>query len=222
MSFDEIRTALLAEGGWSELIGVIVLVGIYAIGAIAKVVSNRSEESKEDAQSKQRAVELAKKYAQDRHAQRTAPKRHPDTLSEWDRKQELKRRRQELQAVKQPSEPVSVPVFRESEMPFQQPKMVSPTPELMPSAESPKPAIFHQFMEAIQQRQQAARQTQPIPKPKPVTAGKPAKALKQRTVAETAPAVRPLDQYLRNVGDLRAAIILKEILDKPIAMREDW
>lgn len=222
MPLDEIRTALLAEGGWSELIGVIVLVGIYAIGAIAKMVSSRSEESKEDAQSKQRAVQLAKKYAQDRQTQRTAPKRHPDTLSEWDRKQELKRRRQEPQAVKRPSEPVSVPVFRESEMPFQQPKMVRLTPELTPTAESSKPAIFHQFMEALQQRQQTVRQTQPIPKPKPVTAGKLPKTIKKRTAAETAPAVRPRDQYLWNPADLRSAIIFKEILDKPIALREDW
>jgi hypothetical protein len=221
MSFDEIRTALLAEGGWSELIGVIVLVGIYAAGAIAKMVSNRSDESKEDAQSKQRAVELAKKYAQERRSQRAAP-RHPDKMTEWDRMQELKRRRQDRQPEK-PSELVSVPVFREREMPFQQPKMVSPTPELMPSAESPKTAIFHQFMEAIQQRQPAAQQPQSIPKPNIVKpAVKSSKPIKRRTVAETPLAVRPLDQYLRNVGDLRAAIVLKEILDKPIAMREDW
>jgi hypothetical protein len=222
MSFDEIPTALLAEGGWSELIGVIVLVGIYAAGAIAKMVSKRSDESKEDAQSKQRAVQLAKKYAQERQSQRAAP-RHPDTMTEWDRMQELKRRRQGRQPEKQPSEPVSAPAFREREMPFQQPKMVSPTPELMQSAESPKPAIFHQFMEAIQQRQQAAQSPQSIPKPKTVKpVAKLAKVTKKRPAAETAPMIRPLDQYLRNAGDLRAAIVLKEILDKPLAMREDW
>ncbi len=216
MSWMNSSLAMLAEGGWSDLIGIIVLVGIYAVGALVKAVSNRSAESKEDAESKNRAVELAKKYAQKRQSA-------TDKQSEWDRMQEIKRHRQAQlrEHGKQTAGPVSVPIYREEEKSVSQHIPVSSTPEFIPPAKQQKVQIFQQYMETLQQQKKAV---QP-PRPKAQTVKAAAKAVKQLRkppITAEPPTVRPLDQYLRNVGDLRAAIILKEILDKPVGLRENW
>lgn len=218
MSWMNSSLAMLAEGGWSDLIGIIVLVGIYAVGALVKAVSNRANESKEDAESKNRAVELAKKYAQKRQSA-------ADKQSEWDRMQEIKRRRQAQlrEHGKQTAGPVSVPIYREEEKSVSQHIPVSSTPEYVPPAKQQKVQIFQRYMETLQQQKKAAQPPRSLPKTQTVkAAAKPAKHLKKPPITAIQPTVRPLDQYLRNNSDLRAAIILKEILDKPVGLRENW
>ena len=65
---------LLAKGGWTELIGFIVVVGIYALGAAAKIWANRSKTNDEENAETSPAIELAKKYTKQRQLkQQTRP-----------------------------------------------------------------------------------------------------------------------------------------------------
>lgn len=214
---------LLAKGDWSDLLGVIVLVAVYAVGALVKMVSNRSSSTTDEAVSKSKVLELAKKYTRERRSQserqRIAPARRASDLTEWDRQQELKRRqlaRLNEQEQKHATGPVSVPIIQKIEHAPPPPIQAISTPEYIPAATPQKTQIYQRFMEAAQQRQSTPK-PQRSKMPKPVRyAEKPAAA------AEVAKTVRTLDSLLKNPTDLRAAIILKEILDKPIGLREDW
>ena len=211
---------LLAKGDWSDLLGVIVLFAVYAVGALVKMFSNRSSSTADEAISKSKALELAKKYTRERRShseiQRTAPVRRASDLTEWDRQQELKRRRQARlyeQEKKHTSGPVSVPIIQTIE---HAPPPPVPTPEYVPAATPQKTQIYQRFMEASQQRQST-------PKPQRSKLPKPVRYAKKPAAAtEVVKTVRTLDHLLKNPTDLRAAIILKEILDEPISLREDW
>ena len=202
---------LLAKGNWMQLIGIIVVFGFYAIGALAKILANRSKT--DDGQEKSeisQAVELAKKYAEQkkRQAQSVLAKRR-ELTSEWDRQQEIKRQRlaqhrgeEEMPQQPQPEPPPMPQVGRQ----IPQYREVSPLNRVMQAAQQKK-EIRRQPVSPVQQTYKKAV--------KPVKSHKTPVAKMKKTP-------RPLDVFFRHPNQLRSAIILKEILDKPISMQETF
>ena len=220
---------MLAEG-WSELIGVLVLFGFYAIGAIAKWAANRAEGEPDE--EKSRAVELAKKYAQQRKAQQTHKARSDtgrrpqyDKQSQWDQLQAMKRRRlaQLREQADRLQETVKKPVAARPR-PKPQPKQVRPHPEYARDAESRKlrpvrpPNPFGPQPTRMPAPEQPSVKTAPNKTPKPLVREKIPVHVEITKTRQP----HPLDAYLKDPGQLRSAIVLKEILDKPVALREEW
>ncbi|MBL7214276.1 MAG: hypothetical protein ISS71_01220 [Phycisphaerae bacterium] len=222
---------LLADGDWSRLIGIIVIFGFYAIGAVAKMWAKHSSGGEDEDGTKEtsQAVELAKKYAKQKQTQRSQPKptRNNEFMSEWDRRQEIKRQRlAQLHEQGKPVEPVKIPA-----VPQQRQKPQPAPKQAVQNSEYINVPDFQKAW-ALNLPKQPGRQKKPIiqpPKlsPTPQTfraAAKPAKSRshKKPAVAETPPPTRPLDIFLKDSDALGSAILLKEILDKPIALREEW
>lgn len=234
--FNDIPFRLLADG-WEELIGIIVIFGLYAAGALTKMFSKRKG-SQEEGKSKEPSylVELAKKHAtQQQQEQARMKQARRDSaqaygpLSEWDRLQEMKRQRlaQLHEQTKPPSKPVQTPAVG-----YQRPKP-APKPEVN------RPQTMQEYLQEAwtaitnPQPQPIPRQVlqkptkrNSIPMPQPVKAAakhaKPSKRLMPATTIKAISPSRPLDMYLKNPYELRSAIVLKEILDKPVALREEW
>ena len=210
---------LLAEGDWSRLIGVIVVVGFWIISAAAKMWSKNASGEDDEAERTSRAVELAKKYAKQKQSQ-AKPARNSEFMSEWDRRQEMKRlqrmaqlRKREIQPPK-PVKPAVVPPIPKQPKPIPTVK----SPEFKPVSQL---ARIRQYARQVKTQQQPPRpvsvpQTYKTPrKKKPVTHKKSAAAATIKTSSH------PLHVLLKHPDQLRSAIVLKEILDKPIALRTD-
>lgn len=224
--FDNASFVLLADG-WGELIGILALFAFYVIGAVIKKFSGSGEEPESETSY---AVELAKKRAKERQAAaqqaRLERARHQSSQtsvpqSEWDSVQEAKRKKLEQlrQRAKQPpaaARPVPKPVMqhpkfinmqqktqeflsRQAEkmqsamMPPQQPKKQHRPPEVYTAAPEPPKRILNKIKQG---------------KPEPV---------KMQAIPSG-----PLNMLLREPNELRKAIMLKEILDKPVALRKGW
>ena len=212
---------LLAKGGWTELIGVIVVFGFYVVGAVVKMLANRSKTDDKEGSGTSKAVELAKKYVKQRQTQqqtRQREVRNNEFTSDWDRRQELKHQR--------------LPQHRGlGEMQPQQPEPVKMVPVPKQQQQSPRPKVTRQIpqyreVSALNRAMQAAKQKkvinkQPLP-PVRQTYQKSRRVVKTKEipVAKIIKTPKPLDVLLKHPSQLRAAIILKEILDKPIALRE--
>lgn len=211
---------LLAESDWSRLIGVIVIVGFWIISGVAKMwTKNASGGDDETSQ----AVELAKKYAAQKRAQQPQRRsvRNNEFTSDWDRRQELKRQRmaQLHERGIQPPKPVKMPVVTPiPESP--RPKPAVTVPEFKPVPQSDRTNLFNR-------QQQQNIKTQP---PRPVSVPRTSKAAgkkravirKKTTTAVTTAPSRSLHVLLKDTNELRSAVLLKEILDKPIALREEY
>lgn len=227
----DIPFGVLADG-WEELFGLLVLFGVYVVGAIIKFFNKRAAGGEETGNTESSyLVELAKKRTQQRQARQSRLEQRrgqqQGSLSEWDRAQAMKRQRaaQLRDRVKKPPKQPALPPAA-----YQQPK---PAPE--PPVQRTKPPAIPTYQEvwaALQGKQPQRRQPQPHrvsrpgqkPVPQPVkAAAKPAKPSKRLpAVAAPVATARPLERILDNPNELRSAIILKEILDKPVALREGF
>jgi len=225
---------VLAEG-WSELIGVLVIFGLYAAGAIAKMFSNRKRDSETDKSSESSyVVELAKKRTRQRqeqariqHAQAAqASVRKPRPVSEWDRTQEAKRRRREQlrQQTKQqkPAQPArTYQQQKPAPKPVRRPQPARTMTDYMQEAWT---AITSGQMQAQAPRTVETRQPKRQPVPQRVQNTAKVAKLSKRLTTEVPAATqsRLLENVLKSPQDLRTAIVLKEILDKPVALRANW
>jgi len=213
---------LLAKGGWMDFIWVVVILGFYLINIISKMSSKQNDGDAGETETS-KAIELAKKYVRQRQAQQEKLQtsrrsvRNNEFTSDWDREQELKRqqlaRHRDLEERKvQHSEPIKIaPVAK----PPQPPRMVPPqipkyreVPDFIQPKQRPaiRKRVAKKQPEQIRQTYRTTPQHRTAkPKETPV--------MKIKTS-------RPLEILLKHPNQLRSAIILKEILDKPIAMRE--
>jgi hypothetical protein len=226
--FNDVPFRLLADG-WEELIGIIVIFGLYVAGALTKMFSKRKGSEEGESKEPSYVVELAKKRARQRQEQARMKQARRDSaqaygqVSEWDRLQEMKRQRMARSRgqTTQPPKPVQTQAPA-----YEPPKPAAPKPVRQPQT------VQEYLQEAWTvitgpQPQPISRQVpQSKPMPQPVKpAAKRAKSSKRLMPATTTKAVassRPLDMYLKNPYELRSAIVLKEILDKPVALREEW
>ena len=203
-----------------RLIGIFVIFGFYAIGAIAKMLANRSKTDDGEKSETSAAIELAKKYARQRQLKqqaRPASTKRNEFVSDWDRLQEMKRQRlaQHRGLEKMPrQQPQTEPVAM---VPVQ--KQPPPMPPV--SQQVPKYQELNRVMQAAQQKKVIRRQSTSSVKQTYKKVAKPVKSQKM-PVDKMTKTPRALDVLLRHPNQLRSAIILKEILDKPIAMRETF
>jgi hypothetical protein len=230
----DIPFSMLAAG-WGELLWVVFIFGIYAVGAISKLFTNRKGAGDQESTPQTAyVVELAKKRARQRQEQARLQQvkqasqtslRKPKPLSEWDRVQEAKRLKRE-QLRQKPQQPFKsaqsfVPANQQAGMEPRSTRRSQPAQTLTGIMQEAWTAITSQQMPSkpIQQTRPAR---QPIPQSvrRSKKISKPAK-LSTPAEPEMFPQ-RPLESFLKSPQDLRAAIVLKEILDKPVALRENW
>ena len=230
------QSGLLAEGGWGQLIGVIVVVGFYIFSAIVKSIGNRGDSDEEKEKARQAAQRLRRQIAQGKNAAqieeanrrrierklpyaRSAPNR--ENMSEWDRQQEEKRRQlsQSRQTQMQPKPPAPEPARMRME-----PPPVPAIPVAQPIEEDTEELKRQAYYAKAQQLQQARRRSQL--QAQQAAAEKTARTVKQRKKSrpkqqvETKSSSYLIYDLVKDSNRMRSAILLKEILDKPIAMRQ--
>lgn len=249
-------TSLLADNGWGELVGTLVLVGFYVVAAIVKAISSRTAKAKQEAveseteapaPSKPRYKPLAEKGRPTQATQtktlpyaRTALQssqtkssakpvlRPTGRLSEWDRQQELKRRRlEQIDALRRQQLAQSQQMHSKQSPPISPPAPARPAPAITPSA----------FQKSAQQALKQAKTGQPVqgkasvinPAVSQVRQAKATPKVVAQTVKaplRSAPTTIPvsasadhLHVLLRKPSSIRTAMILKEILDSPLGLR---
>jgi FtsZ-interacting cell division protein ZipA len=185
-----------------ELLGPLLIFGIYAIAAIAKKwASSKQTDSEEKPTSElQRAVREKYKEIHARQTGKTpvAPKFQPQ------RKPESTRPVPTQQRFERPA-----PVRQVAKKPVVYPVQVQKQPRYVRQQTRPQ---RHRRPKPVETK---AQTPQPVhrPKPKKQPAAKP---LKQKYTENI------LTTMIRRPESLRSAIILKEILDKPIALRDTY
>jgi hypothetical protein len=154
---------------------------------------------------------------------------------------EKRRARAEVRRAAQESRNRAQPVPAPSPYRATTPSVVVPAPTPSPAAEIEAPKTFRELFEMLQEQATAPAPMQkgearpPAPPPLPV-AGETFQSEEDRIfygpgkAKKIAPTVRVervrgktssnLNRILKNRGTLREALILKEILDAPVAMRE--
>ncbi len=229
---------LLADGGLEELVPLLIFVGISVVGAIIRASKGSDAEEKQN-ESTQKLIEMAKRYKAMKETGRepdvpketlpyartaTEADRKPATLSEWDRRQ-----REKKQQVQQRQTRLDRPRY----VPEKQKTPVANPPEEIPVAfavPQAKPVRRPKMRPQIPQKGRPKRATQqtikkPVAIPTAYPVAKSAKAGKRhepvkRKTETTMPAGTSLKSLLKKPKSLRTAILLKEILDKPIALRD--
>jgi len=186
---------LLADGGdFFELLGPLLLFGIYAIGALAKKWVNSRQSNSEEKPPTELQKAVRKRYQQiyERQVGKEPPKRIEPVRTAH---------------TVRPAEP-PVPIR-------QLPRRAYPTPQVRAERQR----------RPVQQKKHLRRNTRQKPvsvkaqapksaqKPQTVKSSK-AKTIKQRSTDHS------LLSMIRQPQNLRTAIILKEILDKPLALRD--
>jgi len=203
MSLSEgfINHGILAENNWIELLGPVIIFGIYAIGAIAKKAadSRRSDSEEKPPTDLQKAV---RRRYQEIYAKQTG-------------------QQQPTQPARR-AEPVKTTPEIRPIQPQQPPKFVS----------QPQPRVKQRSYDVPQIRTerrpqpvQPQRQVRKTPQPKPVSA--PVLHAAKKTAihplkkpAEPCSMEHSLASMIRKPKNLQTAILLKEILDKPLALRD--
>lgn len=207
--FESLQFGLLAEG-WVELIGPILIFGIYIIGSIAKNVAQRNQESSGEEGGSELKKAVRKRYEQIRrkqvgeespHLKRT-PKAVPTARTIRPENKRTSQWEQQQQAIRQRN-------ARLQEQRIAAERRVIQTQKTVVGYERPKPS----------------RTIRQVVAPKPVHKQKKTAVPKQ--VSEKAsqpPKCRhtggALGDMMCRPENLRSAIILKEILDKPLALRD--
>ncbi len=217
---------LLAKSGWGDLFFVLLFIGISVVSAITKSLAKRSKESGEDENEPSEAVKIAQKYKKMREQTAHQQQGRQQAMSEWDKKQAMKRRQVSGQ---QPA----VPQNRWQNRP-QQPQRREVIRPKVQTDQPQKPAKTPVFYDVTQKRRTAKspvyKKQQPKRSPSPVVQ-RAAKAIpekkkrqpeKPRELKTKTMPRSSLREMLKQPSHLRSAIILKEILDKPIALREDF
>lgn len=230
---------VLAASGWGELIPLIFIIGVSVVSAITRALNKSGANSKSEKEKTSRLVEMAKRYKemQESGQQRSIPKEHipyartertaaerkPGSISEWDRrqqekKQQIARRREQNQPPPRYVEPQTPPGFEP------EPSEVIPVAMPVQQPEPFRPAYKPPKIQTKPRPKRASQQTykQPGPQPVELPIAKPVKHQKSAENKETVAAKMSLSDLLRKNKSLRSAIILKEILDKPIGLRESW
>ena len=226
---------ILADGSWGDLIPLLLFLGVTIGGAIFRAMGKGSDSEKQD-ESTQKLIEMAKRYKamKETGRQTNVPKerlpyartatesdRRSGTLSEWDRRQQEKKQlAQQRQArfdkpryVPKKTKPPVIKPPEEIPVAFAVPQARPVRQPQMPQIRRPKRAA----QPTIKQKPPAIPKAYPVAIP--VTSKKPAKRITRKT--ETAkPEGTSLKSLLKKQNSLRTAILLKEILDKPIALRD--
>ena len=187
---------LLAEGGFFELVGPLLLFGIYAIGALAKKWFNSRDPDSEEKKPSELQKAVRKRYQQIHQRQ---------TGSSSGQGQPPRR-----------TEPVrTVHTMRPVE---------PPTPVRQP-AQRTYPVQAERQRRPVQQKKYLQQNTRQKPVSAKTQAPKPVQKL-QRVKSNEAKSAKSgcvqhsLASLIRQPQNLRTAIILKEILDKPLALRD--
>jgi hypothetical protein len=223
-------SSLLAEG-WGDFVTFIVIVAFYLVGALAKAWANRakSEEKQKESKLRQMVEEAKGSILQEQtKGEYASPENLPyakvvsqkqgdrhKRLSEWDRRQALKRTHRQ--------EPLIKPVFHQKPPARTIPKghVISVLGQGSPRpVQSAKPSVFQPV--PVQQPPVIAV----VPAAKKPVLQHPQSSVKTESIrqqiankAKTSRAVY-FANLLRSSESLRKAIILKEILDAPLAIRE--
>ena len=207
MSFsDSPQFGLLAEG-WFELIGPILIFGIYIIASIVKSVAKKgkSEDSDVKVESElQKAVrkrydqirqrQLGQQSPQSKRPPKTVPvarpvqqeQSRPRQMSQWEQQQQaIRQRNEKLQEQRMATKRQHANVLKQSSKTVRQPKPKQAIPQKL--VQTQKKKIQHQAKTVSQKKQQAGNL---------------------------------LSYMINRPENLRSAIILKEILDKPLALRD--
>ena len=221
---------LLAEGDWGRLIGPLVLVAFYVISAILRSVSAKETKSNSEtaASNKPRYKPLNDTAGPSQTTQvRTLPYARParqgvsspsspiaqttGELTDWDQQQQLKQQRL-----------AQVEAFRRQQALEQQRQKIRQQAQLQKQREQQRqqaamPAAVHvRHVQAASVRRASAQ-------PRSVQAagqGPRRQAVAQKTIPNPVPArAASVRGLLLGPGSLRAGIVLKEILDKPLALR---
>lgn len=213
------------EGGWMQLVIPIVIVIVYAIGGIVKMRSNikkdqPAEEPEPQSQStKPRYKPLDDsdhnlKHPESRHAAPIQPATPMPTKQD---KQVERHLAPKPAAQKQPEAPMqrkTLEAFLETQAPKSLVERASEAQEKAKQKEKTRRALA---LRAAQKRKVAKKPKPKFPQAVPAT-GKPVSA--EKKAPETPEQTTPLAQLLRDHESIRTAIILKEILGKPIALRD--
>jgi len=217
---------LLAEGDWGRLIGPLVLVAFYVISAILRSVSAKETKSNSEtaASNKPRYKPLNDTAEPSQTTQvRTLPYARParqgvsspsspiaqttGELTDWDQQQQLKQQRL-----------AQVEAFRRQQALEQQRQKIRQQAQLQEQRQqAAMPAAVHvRHVQAASVRRASAQ-------PRSVQAagqGPRRQAVAQKTIPNPVPArAASVRGLLLGPGSLRAGIVLKEILDKPLALR---
>ncbi len=233
---------ILAEG-WFELIPFLAIVIISVASSIVKAMGNRSGDSENADDKTKRLIEMAKrrKAMQESGRDVSVPKetvpyartertteRKPTAMSEWDRRQQEKKRETE-QRRSQPDRlryvsserPKPRPVQPAEEIPVakavQQPEPVRPVFKPPKIVQKPRPKRASQ---PIQKR--PIRRATEIPTATAVPRQKQPAARVKHAKKSPKAGQSTFKSLLKQKDSIRSAIVLKEILDKPIGLREGW
>jgi len=188
---------LAEDDGFFKMIGPLLIFGVYAIGALAKGWSkNRQQESDEENQSElKRAVQRRYQEIHDRQVGNSPGRTQ----------QQPPRRHVEPTRTVRSARPVEPPP------PVRQvPQRTYPTHQVQ--AERPRHPVQHRNRPQNVQQKPVSVKTQ-VPKSQTAKVHK-AQAVKQSRTDHS------LASMIRQPQNLRTAIILKEILDKPLALRD--
>lgn len=203
---------LLAEG-FGELIGPILIFGIYIVASLAKAVAKkgRSEDSGEETES-----ELKK--AVRRRYQEIYQKQVGQTPSQGSPKQP----RQQPNYQPKPVSRTEPAIKRQrSEWEIRQEALRQRNAKIQPqrpNLERPKPNIIKQV--SVAETHKKPRHLKPVEKIFDEIPKKHYQQTSKVAVKESRIQTSGLNSLLKDPQNLRSAIILKEILDKPLALRE--
>lgn len=232
--------SVLADSGWGELIPLLFIVGVSVISAITKALAKSDESAKSEKAKTSRLIEMAKRYKQMQETgqirdvlqedvpyartAKTPAERTPHAVSEWDRRQQEKKQQVQIRHSQQPghytryTEKTEPPVFQ----PQQKIPIDVPIPVAQPIRPAYQPPKIQPEPRPKRASQPVRQQSQAIPTAMPVT-HQPSVKMSSGKPHNTA--VHPgqtLKALLENKQSLRSAFILKEILDKPVALRDTW
>ena len=228
-------TNLLAEGDWRQLLGPLVLLGFYAVAAIIKAAGNRvgkaagDDDEGEEELPVETDVPQKTRYkplhdtAQSPQSRRTLPyartaqgapaappqaARPAGEAIDWDRQQEIKRRQLEQAEALRRQQALE----RQRQQLLRQAAIQEQREKLQRQQAGRPAAVVSRIVQSAAASSQRPAVVQPPVKAvrvSPPTAAK--KAVPERT--------DKIGGLLRKRDSLRAAMVLKEILDKPLAMR---
>jgi len=240
----ETLTGLLAEGDWRELIGPLVVFGIYAVATILKKAAggklDAAEEEDEDSVESSFSTEDASSSESPRYKpldeaarpaaaeaqtpqQRTLPyarERQPQPSAAEQAELERQRRLRQLR-----EEQIQIARRRrlaqqQAEQSAVRQRIAQPVQkaDLRPTASAPSRKTPQEMLRQAQTGQPARGVERPSARP---LRGEMSTTTTQ-SVSMSKPATAPaagLQRLLRDRTSLRRAIVLKEILEKPLALR---
>jgi type IV secretory pathway VirB10-like protein len=210
------------DSNWMEIVIPVVIVIVYAIGGIVKMRSNqkKDEPSEEpESQSLQPTTPRYKPLDDSNHNWKHPNSRHAAPIQPMPAKQDKHIERQLTQkpAARQPAAPKQRPTleaFLETQAPESLTERAAQAQEKAKRKEKARRSLA---LRAAQKRKVAKKPKPIFPQTAPATRKSASKATKQ---PETTEHTTPLAQLLRDHESIRTAIILKEILGKPIALRD--